>query len=314
MEMNLPSNLVVDENAKGSRIDRFLVEYFPDFSRSFWQKKIKSGEVLVNRKQANPHYSLNSGDSILFRFQKEASSLIPENIPLSIVFEDENYAVIDKPAGLVVHPGSGQKTHTLVHGLLHHYGMKLSTTAGEGRLGIVHRLDKDTSGLLIVAKSNAAHRFLAEQFEKREVRKEYKALVVGHVHPKKASIEAPLTRHAKHRQTIVVSANLKSRYALTHYEVERFYEMPISCSLLNVRIETGRTHQIRVHLKSIDHPVVADPIYGIESVNAAARDFGLHRQFLHAQKLSFVSPTTKKRVHFESKLPNDLENFLKNFS
>ncbi len=300
------------ETDEGLRLDHWLAKKFPEESRSFWQKKIKNNEILVNSKKAKPHYTLRIGDEVSLKLKESNPQLTGENIPLSIIFEDENYAIIDKPAGLVVHPGSGNKDHTLVHALIHHFGKELSSSGGSERPGIVHRLDKDTSGLLIIAKNNKTHRALSKQFEEKTIEKTYIALVEGHLTPKQGSIEAPLNRNRHQRQKISISTRKGSRYALTHYCVQKHFREPLPCSLVQVKIETGRTHQIRVHFAGIDHAVLGDTTYGRPKINNPLQELGLNRQFLHAAELSFISPTTKKSVHYKSPLPKDLADFLKN--
>ncbi|MFA5842387.1 MAG: RluA family pseudouridine synthase [Candidatus Gracilibacteria bacterium] len=306
--------LIATLDEKGLRLDHWLVIHFPEKSRSAWQKQIKQGNVRLNHASVSSNATLKEGDTIKIRLQTPSSTLKGENIPLDIVFEDKNYAVINKPAGLVVHPGAGHQGHTLVHALLYHFKKNLSKTNDSDRPGIVHRLDKDTSGLLMVAKNDMAHRFLTEQFEKKEVQKIYTTLVEGHVTPTRGSIEAPLSRGEKNRIQIQVTQKGDSRYALTHYEVEKRFNNPIPCSLLKVRIETGRTHQIRVHFKSIGHSVLGDALYTKPSLKEVSEALGLTRQFLHAAELSFISPTTKKRVHYKSELPKDLKQALKKLS
>lgn len=302
--------LIATLDEKGLRLDHWLVARFPEKSRGFWQKQVKQKAIRLNHEVVSSNAVLKGGDTIEIRLQPPTSTLKGENIPLDIVFEDKNYAVINKPAGLVVHPGAGHQGHTLVHALLHHFKKNLSSAGGSDRPGIVHRLDKNTSGLLVIAKNDATHRFLSEQFEKKEVQKIYTALVEGHVTPTRGSIEAPLSRSEKNRTQIQVTQKGGSRYALTHYEVEKRFNVPLPCSLLKVRIETGRTHQIRVHFKAIGHPVLGDMTYTKPSLKPVSETLGLTRQFLHAAELSFISPTTKKRVHYKSELPKDLQNAL----
>jgi len=306
--------LTVTPDEKGLRLDHWLVARFPEKSRSFWQKQVKQKAIRFNHKVVSSNAVLKGGETVKIRLQTPTSTLKGENIPLDIVFEDKNYAVINKPAGLVVHPGAGHQGHTLVHALLYHFKKNLSKTGDPDRPGIVHRLDKDTSGLLMIAKNDAAHRFLSEQFEKKEVQKIYITLVEGDLNPSRGSIEAPLSRGEKNRTQIKVTQKGDSRYALTHYEVEKRFDFPLPCSLLKVRIETGRTHQIRVHFKAIGHPVLGDMTYTKPSLKPVSETLGLTRQFLHAAELSFISPTTKKRVHYKSELPKDLQNALKKLS
>jgi 23S rRNA pseudouridine1911/1915/1917 synthase len=294
------------------RLDTWLAQNQTDESRGFWQKKMLTGEVLVNGKKVKTHYKLTPEDKVTIKLKVIKNTMIGEDIPLDILFEDKNFAILNKPAGLVVHPGTGNPTHTLVHGLIHHYGGELSDNSGSNRPGIVHRLDKDTSGLLIIAKNNQSHRNISKQFEAKTIRKQYTALIQGHIKPKKGTIDAPLSRSKKNRQRISVSASPESRYAITHYEVIKYFETPVPCTLIKVTIETGRTHQIRVHFSSIEFPILGDEAYGNRNSNSKCKVLGLTRQFLHATELGFKSPTNKKEVHYTCPLSNDLTEFLKN--
>ncbi len=299
------------QTEEGTRLDQWLAQKFPKESRSFWQKKVKNNEVLVNNKKAKAHYALRLGDEIKLKLIPQKTTLKGEPIPVSIIFEDENYAVVDKPAGLVVHPGIGNKEHTLVHALIHHFGESLSNSGGSDRPGIVHRLDKDTSGLIIIAKNNETHRLLSKQFEAKTIKKTYLALLEGHLNPEKGTIEAPLNRSRSNRQKISISNRKGSRNALTHYQVQKYFTLPTPCCLAEIQIETGRTHQIRVHFQGIAHSVLGDETYGRPKANAPLQELGLNRQFLHAAELSFISPTTKKQVTYKSPLPKDLADVLK---
>lgn len=295
-------------DAKGQRLDQWLAKVRPELSRSAWQKKIKAGEVCLNGKPVPAHHAIKTGETFLLRFpQKKTTS--NSTLTLNIVFEDEQYAVLEKPAGLTVHPGSGTHGDTLVQALEAHFKKNLSTQSDADRPGIVHRLDKDTSGLLVIAKTNAAHRHLAKQFEARTIEKEYVTLVEGHLFPDQGSIEAPLKRNPHQREKMMAQSGPGSRYALTHYEVLERFDQPFKASLLNIRIATGRTHQIRVHFKAIGHPVLGDKTYGHEALPKAQK-IGLERQFLHARRLGFTSPTTQKTVHYESPLPEELQRTL----
>ncbi|KKR07983.1 MAG: RNA pseudouridine synthase [Candidatus Peregrinibacteria bacterium GW2011_GWE2_39_6] len=305
-EIKIQKLLTEDQN---KRLDIWLTENYPEKSRSFWQKKIKSGEILVNKKESSPHHHLRIDDRISIKLKPETSVLQGQNIPLEIVFENTHYAIINKSAGLVIHPGSGNKENTLVHALLHRY-KNLSSTGGSERPGIVHRLDKETSGLLVIAKTDEAHRFLAAQFEAKTIIKEYLALADGLITPANGSIEAPLIRNIKQRKKITISTQSKGRYALTHYQVQATFSAPLPCSLLKINLATGRTHQIRVHLQAIGHPILGDSVYGKQTTNNICLENGLKRQFLHSAKLSFIAPITKKQVTYEAKLPLDLKHFL----
>ena len=302
------------QNNPGNRLDKWLTETQPEISRSNWQRHIKTGEVKVNGKKVTPHHKVQENDIVEIKFKKKVHTEIKaEEIPLNILFEDKNYAIINKPTGLVVHPGAGHRTRTLVHAMLHYF-KKLSTISGDDRPGIIHRLDKDTSGILVIAKTDEAHRNIAKQFEDRSVEKTYIALAHGHLNPKHGTIEAPLNRSEKNRQKISVTSRPGSRHAITHYDVEAYFNAPLPSSLLKIRIETGRTHQIRVHLQAIDHPVLGDPKYGNRKANQEIKEQGLTHQFLHAAELSFRSPTTNKKVSYVAPLPDELDQILKKMS
>lgn len=298
----------------GKRIDQWLAHSYPEDSRSTWQKRLKTGEVRVNGRKVSSHYKLEKNDDVTVNLRPVRPTLTPKALDLDILFEDEHYAICDKPAGLVVHPGSGRHEHTLVHGLLHHFGNSLSTIGNPERPGIVHRLDKDTSGLMVIAKTNHAHQSLAKQFENKTVQKEYHALVLGLLAPKTGTIHAPLSRNETQRQKIMVTSRPGSRDAVTHYEVIARFTQPIEASLLKIRLETGRTHQIRVHFGAIGFPILGDPLYGNRTANRTLGVMGLQRQFLHAQKLSFLSPTTGEKVTYTSKLPEELKQILDRFT
>lgn len=296
------------------RLDRYLSERSPGWSRSQIQGWIRSGHILVNNFRVKTGYLLRSADSISIRAPSVQPELQPqpENIPLAIIYEDSDLAVIEKPAGLVCHAGAGVRSGTLVNALLYHFGSL--QTEDIMRPGIVHRLDKLTSGLLAIAKNPQAHGELARQFKNRQVKKEYLALVYGHPCPSAGTIALPLGRDLRNRKKISVRSRRK-REAITHYREE------CKCglfSLLRIRIETGRTHQIRVHLASVGHPVVGDVVYGgnrasnlaDEDLRAAVRDLGRH--FLHAHRLEFTHPRTGERLSFQAPLPAELSSFLKN--
>ncbi len=296
------------------RLDRYLSERSPGSSRSQIQGWIRNGSILVNNSRVKTGYLVHAGDaiSILVPSVQPEQQPQPENIPLTIIYEDSDLAVIEKPAGLVCHTGAGVRSGTLVNALLYHLGPL--QTEDVMRPGIVHRLDKLTSGLLAVAKNPQAHRELARQFKNRQVKKEYLALVYGHPSPSAGTIALPLGRDLRDRKKISVRSRRK-REAVTHYREER------ACgpfSLLRVRIETGRTHQIRVHLASTGHPVVGDVLYGgnralnlaDENLRAAVQNLGRH--FLHAHSLEFTHPRTGEKLSFQAPLPAELSCFLKN--
>ena len=282
--------LTIDSEMVG-RIDKQLGHHFDQFSRSQIQHWIEDGHVLVNGKQVKPKYKLLVGDHVqIIPEEPQKIDLAPEDIPLDIVYEDEDVIVVNKPQGMVVHPAPGHPDHTLVNALLYH--SPLSTINGEFRPGIVHRIDKDTSGLLMVAKNDMAHRSLTAQLKAKTNKREYVALVHGVIKEDKGTIDAPLGRSLKDRkkQAVVVDG----RHAVTHFNVlERFKNY----TLVACQLETGRTHQIRVHMKYIGHPLAGDPLYGPRKTLAG------NGQYLHARLLGFKHPRTGKEMVFTAPLP-----------
>jgi 23S rRNA pseudouridine1911/1915/1917 synthase len=283
----------------GVRLDKFVGEKCPELSRTHAQQLIAAGFITVNGHEVKSGLKLNIGDRVDITIPPEPPShLTPESIPLKIVYEDSDLLVIDKPAGLAVHPAPGHPTHTLVNAILS-YLPGLAQDADSFRPGIVHRLDKDTSGLILVAKNRLAQANLSEQFKSRSVSKAYLVLVKGRLTPVKGIIEANIGRDPRNRQRMAVV--LKGREARTEYRVVKYIG---GYSLLEIKPATGRTHQIRVHLAAIGFPVVGDSTYGIKSPH-------LSRQFLHASKIGFRLPSTGKYVEFESPLPSDLSQALR---
>jgi len=282
----------------GERLDKYIAEQCR-ISRSYAQKLIEEGQVKVNSHPAKASHKLNTGDKVIASIPPPTSiSLAPEAIPLKVLYEDKDVIVIDKPAGLLVHPAAGQKSGTLVNAILARCP-DLGEIKGSIRPGIVHRLDKDTSGLMMVAKNDAAHASLSRQIKQRSIKKGYIALVLGQLAPECGAIEAPIGRHPKDRKRMAVVSG--GREAKTEYRVIKYLD---DCTLLEVMPETGRTHQIRVHLSAIGHPVFGDHIYGKRSPI-------LERQFLHAHKLGFRLPSTGEFVEFTSELPPELQEVLK---
>jgi 23S rRNA pseudouridine1911/1915/1917 synthase len=284
----------------GRRLDHVLHERFSSVSRARVQEWIKSGRVLVNGTKRRASYLVRAGDALEVE-PAEAAPLRaePEPIPLKILYEDDDVVAIDKPAGMVVHAGAGVRSGTLVNALLHHFH-SLSGTAGDLRPGIVHRLDRFTSGVLLVAKNDAAHQRLAAQFASRRVEKTYIALVAGNLKQDSGRIEKPIARDPKRRIRMTARLN-RGRAAWTEYRVLRRFA---GFTLAEVRIGTGRTHQIRVHLASIGHPVVGDRLYGAPGKPELAR------YFLHARRIKFEQPSTGEPVIVESPLPADLAEFM----
>jgi 23S rRNA pseudouridine1911/1915/1917 synthase len=289
--------LSVPSSATGLRLDRFLAAQLTQFSRARLQQLIRDGFVRRNGAPTRPRDLVRRGDEIeLNEPAPEKIDNQAEAIPLAILFEDDDLIVINKPAGLVVHPGAGHTQHTLVNALLHHCPI-LSGIGGKERPGIVHRLDKETSGCLVVAKNDATHRALSAQFGARTVEKIYLALVSGKLRRSKGVIEEKIGRHPVHRQRMSV-ASTRGRAAKTEYRVVRSNE---NFSLVECRLHSGRTHQVRVHLHHLGHPVLGDKIYAPRT----AKEF--LRQMLHAWKLGFEHPRTKQWMSFEAPLPADFE-------
>ena len=300
------------------RLDQFLVSQLPDTSRARMQNLIGQEKVLVNGKPAKSSSRLvgNETIEILGDVVRQPLRAIAEEIPLDIVYEDDDLAVVNKPAGMMVHAGAGatddeRNRGTLVNALLHHLGA-LSSVGGELRPGIVHRLDKETSGLIVVAKNDAAHRKLAAEFSGRRVKKTYIALVHGWPMKDRGTISSPISRDAI-RRIRMTTRRSGGREAITHYHVERRIESQFGkFALLKVTIETGRTHQIRVHLASIGHAVVGDALYGAprEILSKAGPALSLARNFLHAAQIEFDHPRTGERLSFSVPIPKQLEEFL----
>ena len=291
--------MIIDEVVIGQRIDKFLVEN-TEYTRSKIQKMIDNDCILVNGKSIKSSYTLKAGDQIEVKDYEENTDILPENIPLDIYYEDDDLIVVNKPSGMVVHPAPGNYTGTLVNALMYHTN-NLSTVNSTIRPGIVHRIDADTSGLLLVAKNDKAHNILAEAIQKKEVVREYIALVEGVIKEDTATIDAPIGRDVNNRKKMCVTGD-NSKEAVTHIRVlERFSD----ATLIRCKLETGRTHQRRVQLSYIGHPVVNDPVYGRRKL--INPKFG---QMLHAEKLGFVHPTTKEYMEFTSPVPDEFTKIL----
>ena len=317
--------IVVPTEASGQRLDHFLATELAPVSRSRVQLLLEQGDVQVNGAGAKPSLKLRGGEQIAVSGDPHPTPLkaIAEDIPLDVVYDDADMAIVNKPAGMMVHAGAGaaddeRSRGTLVNALLHRFHA-LSSTGGDLRPGIVHRLDKDTSGLIVVAKNDAAHVALAKLFSGRQIRKTYIALVHGAVEKEKGTINASIGRDPIRRTRMTTRATENVRSAVSHYEVVRRLTTRFGkFTLVRVRIETGRTHQIRVHMASIGHPVVGDGLYGAAgqlteqnvSRKQAAEKLRLGRNFLHATQLEFVHPGTKKKLELDAPLPRELEAFL----
>jgi 23S rRNA pseudouridine1911/1915/1917 synthase len=295
-------SLVVHES--GIRLDKYVSERFSELSRNQIQKLINDGCVKVNGRNAKPGLKPDIGDVIDIDLPPASlNSVVPEDIPINILYEDDDLLVVDKPAGMTVHPAAGHHENTLVNALLFHTS-KLADTGDKRRPGIVHRLDKDTSGAMMVAKNRSAYLNLTSQFKNRAVIKKYLALVKGHLTPQEGVIEASIGRNRINRERMAVVSEGRGKEARTEYNIVDYIG---DYSLLEVRPETGRTHQIRVHLAAIGYPVAGDKIYGVKT------SF-LTRQFVHSSCIGFRLPSTDEYVEFNSPLPPDLEKALKEIS
>jgi len=293
---------IVIEELVNERIDSYLSKN-TDYSRSKVVKMIESGTILVNDKSIKNSYTLKVGDIITIgEYKEEEMNIEPENIPLDIVYEDDDVMVVNKPNGMVVHPAVGNNHGTLVNALLYH-SKCLSDINGEFRPGIVHRIDADTTGLLMVAKNNKAHEILADELSKKETTRKYIALVWGVIKEDTATIDAPIGRDTNDRKKMSVTS-INSKDAITHLRVIKRYK---EVTLVELQLETGRTHQIRVHMNYIDHPVVNDPVYGRRKL---IDETG---QCLHAKTIGFIHPTTKKYMEFTSELPKCFTDILNKF-
>lgn len=293
--------IIANETA---RIDKYLMNKL-SFTRSKIQRMIDKNQILVNNKSIKNSYHLHIGDEITINEDyTEEITIIPENIPLDIYYEDDYLLVINKPSGMVVHPAPGNHEKTLVNALIYHCNNNLSSLNGNIRPGIVHRIDADTSGLLLVAKTDEVHADLAEQIANKTVTRKYLALVHGIINEDTATIDAPIGRDPNNRKKMTVT-DVNAKDAVTHLRVlERFPK----ATLIECQLETGRTHQIRVHLNYINHPIVNDPVYGYKKLDA--KDFG---QMLHAKTIGFIHPITKKYLEFTSNPPEKFNEILEKY-
>jgi 23S rRNA pseudouridine1911/1915/1917 synthase len=295
-------NVIVNENDKGKRLDIYIAENFNELSRTMIKKLIESNNILVNDKSEKVSYKVQANDNISIDVPKaKETKLKAQEIPLDIIYEDSDIIVVNKPKGMVVHPANGNPDGTLVNAILSICKNSLSGIGGELRPGIVHRLDKDTSGLIIVAKNDKAHINMSEQIKERNVKKTYIALVRGNVPEEEATINMPIGRSTKDRKKMAVTKNGKQ--AITHFKVLKRYS---KYTLLEIKIETGRTHQIRVHMAEIGYPVVGDAVY-----SNGKNEFGIEGQMLHAYKLEFMHPITNKHMELTAPLPQYFEKILK---
>ena len=296
----------------GWRLDRALAAAVPTLSRERLKALIRSGAVEAEGKSLRDPATKVRGEEAMRLAVPEPQPPHnePQNIPLNVVFEDEHLLVIDKPAGLVVHPAAGNLDGTLVNALLHHCGGSLSGIGGVARPGIVHRIDKDTSGLLVVAKTDVAHEGLAKQFSAHSIDRRYLAVVKGVPKQVQGTIDAPLARSAVNRKKIAIVEGSRGKRAVTHW---RRIQLLRDSALIECRLETGRTHQVRVHMASIGHPLIGDPVYGGsgKSHGKILKELKFERQALHAAELGFIHPVTKHRLSFSSPMPPDMQELFK---
>lgn len=293
--------IIIPKEGEGIRIDKYLGDTISDLSREMIIKLIKDGEILVNGKNVKSSYKATENDEVIINIpEPKEINIVPQNIPLNIVYEDQDILVINKQKGLVVHPGNGNEDGTLVNAIMAYCKKDLSGIGGVIRPGIVHRIDKDTSGILIIAKNDKAHLNISEQIKNHQVKKTYIALVRGIVKENEATINMPIGRSTKDRTKMAVDRNGKE--AITHFSVIKRYE---DMTLLKVRIETGRTHQIRVHLSHIGYPIIGDIVY-----SNGKNKFNVVGQMLHSYEIEFTHPTTGEKMILKAELPEYFKNII----
>lgn len=293
-------NFSITEENSNIRIDRYLAEQCPDLSRSYIQKLVKDGAVFVNNRQIKANYKVQPQDQVILTIpDMQVPDILPENIPLDILYEDQWLLIVNKPKDMVVHPSAGHMEGTLVNAVMAHCGEHLSGINGVLRPGIVHRIDKDTTGALLICKDDTVHRDLAEQLKVHSIKRRYRAIVQGNLKEDQGTVDAPIGRHPTDRKKMAVNYK-NGKEAVTHYQVlERFG----NATYIECRLETGRTHQIRVHMASLGHPLLGDTIYG-----SSKNPYHLQGQALHAMILGFVHPITREYLEFQAPLP---EYFIK---
>ena len=292
----------ISDEAAGIRIDKFLAEQGVR-TRSFYQKAVEEQKVLVNDRPVKNNYKLRPGDVITIEpIEEEVLDIKPENIPLDILYEDNDVLIVNKPKGMVVHPAPGHPDHTLVNAVMYHCGDSLSAINGVIRPGIVHRIDRDTTGSLIICKNDKAHLFIAEQIKEHTVNRIYRGIVIGRMSVMEGTIDAPIGRSKSDRKKMAID-RVHGRNAVTHYKVLENFKEYAYCEF---KLETGRTHQIRVHMASIGHPLLGDTVYGPSKCK-----YNLEGQCLHAMTIGFVHPSTKKYVEFQAPLPEYFNKMLK---
>ena len=292
--------IIVSDSDDGIRIDKFL-SLNTDFTRNKIQKLIEDDDVLVNNKKVKSSFKVSKDDEIIITLKEETMDINGEDIPIDIVYEDDDVIVVNKQSGMVVHPAPGNYSGTLVNALMYK-SKSLSTLNGEFRPGIVHRIDKDTSGLLIVAKNDKAHSILSEELKEKKIKRKYIALVEGIINHDTGEINAPIGRDDKDRKKMKVT-NINSKNAVTYFKVLEKYK---NATLIECVLSTGRTHQIRVHMKYINHPIVNDPVYG-------KNIYGSFGQMLHAKEIEFIHPTSKKLMNFKCDVPKEFNEILNRY-
>lgn len=293
----------VESEYEEERLDKYLSLIFPDQSRSFFQKLIKEGHILVNDKSEKANYRLRIEDMISVEIPDAVETpIVPENIPLDILYEDDDLLVVNKPKGMVVHPSAGHYTGTLVNAIMYHCKDSLSGINGEIRPGIVHRIDMDTTGSLIVCKNDESHIFIAEQIKEHSVVRKYRGIVYGHVQEEEGTIHAPIGRHPIERKKMAIN-DKNGKDAITHYRVLEHFS---NYTYMEFQLETGRTHQIRVHMASIGHPLLGDTLY-----SSGRSPYKLQGQTLHAMTIGFIHPKTKEYMEVVAPLPEYFEKILR---
>ncbi|MDD6215970.1 MAG: RluA family pseudouridine synthase [Roseburia sp.] len=293
----------VDSSCEEERLDKYLSLIFPEQSRSFFQKLIKDGQIRVNEKTEKANYRLKTQDLIEVSIPEAVETpILPENIPLDILYEDDDLLIVNKPKGMVVHPSAGHYTGTLVNAIMYHCKDSLSGINGEIRPGIVHRIDMDTTGSLIVCKNDESHVFVAEQIKEHSVVRKYRGIVCGHVKEEEGTIHAPIGRHSVERKKMAINEK-NGKDAITHYRVLEHFA---NYTYMEFQLETGRTHQIRVHMASIGHPLLGDTLY-----SSGKSPYKLQGQTLHAMTIGFIHPRTKEYLEVSAPLPEYFEKILR---
>lgn len=305
-QMNEIQEFIVPPAYEGERLDKFLTTVYPEKSRSFFQNLLKKNQVWVNDKEEKSSYHVVEDDLVKIAVPKaEEVQILPENIPLDILYEDEDLLIVNKPKGMVVHPAPGHYTGTLVNAIMYHCKDSLSGINGEIRPGIVHRIDMDTTGTLIVCKNDTSHQFIATQIKAHSVTRKYCGIVAGRVKEESGTISSTIGRHPSDRKKMAMNVK-NGRDAITHYQVLQYLN---GATYMEFQLETGRTHQIRVHMAGIGHPLLGDPLYG-----SGKNPYHLQGQALHAKTIGFIHPATMEYMEFEAPLPDYLKELLKKLS